>query len=114
MVMDVLILVLCGYMVYNNVTLLLEQPFAEWQLSQYALALVSLGLLAVAALVAVRAYKRWKKQQEEGTTEEKSVFYDTSDDEDETGFENDDADEENDEAEDSEHDDSEKKEDKDQ
>lgn len=63
--LDILIIVFAVLFLYQNAQSLMQIPLRDWELVHYALALVSLGLLAVAIWKGVQMYKNHKKKQEE-------------------------------------------------
>lgn len=64
---NVLIAILCFYMAFTSIKLLVNTPFAEWGVEQYLLAVVSLGLVAVGLLRGKDVF--FKKKGEAGEEE---------------------------------------------
>lgn len=74
---DTIVMVACVYVLYSNIKALLEVPFAQWELVQWLLVVISVLLVVAGAHRGWVIYKKWKKKQsgeedtEEGEKEEK-------------------------------------------
>lgn len=61
--MDIFLIVACLYMAYTSVEMALEVPFAEWGFLQYALLLLTVGLLFAAGYRLWQNYKQRKEKR---------------------------------------------------
>ncbi len=73
MLFDLVIAVICLYMSYSNISTLAEVPFADWQASQWLLALITLGLLVVGLYKAVRMVRAFIVAQKRAAAEAKRL-----------------------------------------
>lgn len=71
--LDLVIALLCFFMAYSNVKMLVEVPFAKWGLVQGLLVAVSIGLVAVGAMKGWAWWKNKQKQDQEKALEAKKI-----------------------------------------
>ena len=82
--MDIILVIACLYFAYSSITLLMEVPFAEWEVVQYVLAAITVGLLVAGIMRGWKIIKRWKNgPPPEEKKESATVIYDDDDDGDE-------------------------------
>lgn len=57
-------IILCLFLAFQNFQSVLAVPFGEWEVVHYLLALVSLGLVGVAAFKGKTAYDKYKQKRD--------------------------------------------------
>ena len=81
--MDIILVIACLYFAYSSISLLIEVPLAEWEVVQYALAVITVGLTVAGILRGWKIIKRWKNgPPPEEKKESATVIYDDDDGED--------------------------------
>ena len=65
-----LITILCIYMSYSNIQMLLTVPAAQWQLEQYLLCAVTVGFVLLSILLIIRSLRKWKADKESADNNE--------------------------------------------